>query len=228
MEALLNGETVKRRTRRDSGPGSRPHRRNGQFFNCPYCGDEFYRRASFIARGITKTCGKRECISKSMQKAGNPFWGKSHSDEVRIALSEARTATPPKKEWKFGRGRQPGSKDGPEARARKAERMRKRWSENRDVMLAYVQAAPKPREEQRYRRNFTPWQRLNWKADKCAWCSSTEDLILDHVIPVMDDGFNVKENSQTLCQPCNMWKSIYVDRPSHLARLALQGGLVKG
>ena len=63
-------------------------------------------------------------------------------------------------------------------------------------------------------------------ADKCAWCDATENLELDHIVPVRDDGFNIKENAQTLCKPCNLWKSIYVDRPSHLARLALQGGSV--
>lgn len=219
----MSEEPVKRRTRIDSGPGSRPHRRNGQFFNCQECGKEFYRRASFIARGITKTCGDRACISVSMQKEKNPFWGKEHSDEVKAALRDAKTARPYNPGGR-GLGRKTGSKDGPEARARKSERMRKRWEENRDKMLAMFDHAPKPREEQRYRQNFTPFQRKEWKATECAWCSSTEELILDHIVPVVDGGVNIRENAQTLCQPCNIWKSVYVDRPRYLARLAIQGG----
>lgn len=223
----MEGEAPKRRTRKDSGPGARPNRRNGRFFDCPYCGDQFYRKASFIARGITKTCGKRECISKSMMKENNPFWGKEHSPEVRDALRSAATAKPEGAKRRRS-GPPKGYQHTPQARAKMSEALRRRWATNRDTMLSYIKRNDLPREEQRYRRNFTPWQRLNWKADKCLWCSSTEELILDHIIPVMDGGVNLKENSQTLCQPCNIWKSIYVDRPSHLARLALQSGLVEG
>lgn len=216
-------EEPKKRTRRDAGKGARPYRRNGQFFNCVACGEEFYRKASFIARGITKTCGKSECISVSMQREKNPFWGKEHSPEVREALSKAKTANPPKPPKHTA---MIAKQKSPEGRAAVSERMRKRWAENRDAMLALFSSTPKPREEQRYRKNFTPFQRKAWKADKCAWCASTEKLILDHIIPVMDGGFNLKENAQTLCQPCNIWKSINVDRPAHIARLALQGGSV--
>ena len=195
--------------------------RTGQEFTCMACGEAFYRRPSFIKRGITKTCGKRECISVSMQKENNPFWGKDHSPEVRAALSEARTArSSPRPRHTAMVDRQKSS----EGRQAASERMKRRWAENRDAMLALFQTEQKPREEQRYRRNFTPWQRENWKADKCFWCDATDDLILDHIIPVMDEGTNIRENAQTLCQPCNIWKSVYVDRPAHLARLKLQGG----
>lgn len=208
----------KRRTRRDSGPGARPHRRNGQTFICQVCAAEFYRKASLIRRGITKTCGKRECISAYMQKENNPFWGKSHSPEVRAALAEAKTARPPRHTAMV---RHQQSSEG---RAQTSERMRRRWAENRDAMLALFQAPPKPREAQRYRKNFTPWQRKNWKAGECAWCASQSDLVLDHIIPVLDGGVNLRENAQTLCQPCNIWKAVKIDRPSYLARLAIQGG----
>ncbi len=205
-----------------SGPrsGPRPYRRNGQTFVCQYCQKEFYRKASFIKRGITKTCGDRECISKSMQGDGNPYWGKNHSEEVKIALRAAKTARPPNK-FRGHRFGDNGEKHSPETRAKMAANMRRRWAENRDGMLALFQKSPpKPREEQRYRRNFTPWQRQNWRADKCLWCDSIENLVLDHIIPVADGGINLKENCQTLCQPCNIWKSTYIDRPRYLAGLA--------
>lgn len=212
-------EKPTRRTRSDAGVGGRPYRRNGQTFTCPHCGDEFYRKASFIKRGITKTCGKRECISVSMSKENNPFWGKEHSEEVLSKLREAKTATPRKKT-----GPPKGYKHTPEARAKMSEALRLRWATNRDAMLSKFQTPPKPREEQRYRKNFTPWQRKNWKSDKCLWCEATEDLVLDHVVAVVDGGLNIKENAQTLCRTCNIWKAVYIDRPVFLARLALQGG----
>lgn len=198
-------------------------RMNGRFFLCPFCNEKFYRKASFIKRGITKTCGKRSCISQSMLRDGNPFWRKIHSPEVREALKKARAAREgsprPRKKREFPAENYHHT---PEARAAIAEATRRRWRENRDVMLANNPPKTTPREEARYRRNFSPWQRKNWKGDKCQWCSSTEDLALDHIVPVVDGGFNCEGNAQTLCQPCNLWKSTYIDRPAHLARLALQ------
>lgn len=206
--------------------GPRPWRKNGQTFVCQYCGDSFYRKASFIKRGITKTCGKRECISKSAQGANNPYWGKNHSPEIKAALSEMKTANPPGKR-RYGPAK--GSfKHTPEARAKMSEALRQRWAANRDAMLALFQTAPKPREEQRYRRNFTPWQKANWKAEKCGWCGTKDSLVLDHIFPVSAGGTNIKENAQTLCQPCNLWKSANIDRPLHLAILAVRSGSVNG
>lgn len=207
--------------------GPRPNRQLGQTLQCMICNADFYRRPSYISRGISKTCGKRECISESMRRENNPFWGKDHSPEVREALSEARVARESSRPRRYGP--LPGAfKHTPETRAKMSEMVRERWRTNRDKMMAHLQTIPKVREDQRYRKNFTPFQRRTWKTDKCAWCATSEDLVLDHIIPVMDGGHNLKENAQTLCQPCNIWKSVYVDRPSHLARLALQGGLVEG
>lgn len=223
MEAFVQ-EASSRGPRADRGL-PRPAARKGQYFNCQSCGDEFYRRASFVRRGITKTCGKRECISVSMSGSSNPFWGKEHSPEVREGLSTMRTArpsdAPPRRRYGPEVG---GFKHTPEARAKIAEASRRMWAENRDKMLAAHPPKHKPREDQRYRKNFTPFQRKAWKADSCAWCATSENLVLDHIVPVRDGGYNLKENAQTLCQPCNMWKSVYVDRPMHLARLALQSG----
>lgn len=218
----MQDDTSTKRTRRDSGKGARPYRCNGQFFNCVACGKQFYRKASLVKRGITRTCGASECKSTASQKENNSFWGKSHSPEVREALSKVRTARP---EGKRRTGPPKGYKHTPEARDKMSAALRKRWAENRDVMLSYTVKLDKPREDQRYRKNFTPWQRREWKGEHCAWCQSTEELVLDHIVPVMDGGFNIRENAQTLCQPCNVWKMVYVDKPAHLARLALQGGL---
>jgi len=201
-------------------PVIRPWRRTGKQFPCMICGKLFYRRASQIARGITKTCGNPECKSKSMQGENNPFWGKDHPPEVRARIVASKILkhkgskmAPPK-----------GYKHTPEARAAMSAAVRERWRTNRDKMLAHLKHEEKPRSEMRYRKCFTRWQRQNWADTKCLWCDATDDLILDHIIPVVCGGKNVRENAQTLCQSCNLWKMKYVDRPLLLAGLGNQGG----
>lgn len=64
--------------------------------------------------------------------------------------------------------------------------------------------------QRRFRPNltkkFTQHQTRQWKGDACVRCGSTEKLELDHVIPRFMGGPTTKENSQTLCQKCNMKK----------------------
>lgn len=200
-----------------------PKARAGQNLTCPHCNESFYRRPSHVRRGITKTCGKRECISLSMQGEGNPFWGKTHSEETREALAKNPTAKPPGAKRT---GPPKGYKHTPEARAKMSAALKARWQTNRDKMLGYTKRSDRPREELRYRRNFSPWQRENWKEPKCVWCDAPDDLVLDHIIPVMCGGQNARENAQTLCQPCNIWKMRYVDRPLLLAGLVDRGSRI--
>lgn len=83
-----------------------------------------------------------------------------------------------------------------------------------------------PRARRRYRgtANFNALQRKTWINDKCAWCETTENLTLDHIIPVCAGGKATKKNAQTLCGPCNNWKAKHVDRPLARQQL-LSGGL---
>lgn len=55
--------------------------------------------------------------------------------------------------------------------------------------------------------------RKKWIDDKCARCGSTESLELDHIIPRFAGGPHTKENSQTLCRPCNRRKHLEEDLP---------------
>ena len=198
-----------------------PNIRTGQWLPCIACGELFWRRRSYIARGIRKSCGKRECKTIAMSGANNPFWGKSHSPET-LARIEASKRARPSPQRKGGPPK--GYKHTPEARAQMSAALRKRWAENRDKQLAAMRRDPKPREEQRYRRQFTPVQREEWADTKCRWCDATEDLVLDHIIPVMAGGINERRNAQTLCRSCNIWKMAHVDRPLFLAGLGSQGG----
>ena len=53
-------------------PGPRPYRKNGAMLRCVICGSEFYRRKSYLERGIKNTCGKSECKSQFFTGANNP------------------------------------------------------------------------------------------------------------------------------------------------------------
>jgi hypothetical protein len=182
-----------------------------------------YKTRAYLLRGHKRvTCGASECKTKAMQGENNPFWGKIHDEATRLRIREGRRARPPKKKT----GPPKGYKHTPEARAKITAALRERWAVNRDKMLKNLEhlRLNKPREEQRYRRNFTPLQRREWINTHCFWCQSTEDLVLDHIIPVSCDGVNERRNAQTLCRTCNLWKMAYVDRPLFLAGLGSKEG----
>lgn len=193
-----------------------PREKTGHDVPCFVCGRMVYKAAHYLARGFQKiTCGDPACKSEKFMGKNNPFWNRSHSEETRHLIKEGRAKNPPK-----GTGPKKGVfKQTLEARAKMSEALRRRWRENRDTMLSYTKQEPKPREQLRYRRNFTPHQRREWKGPFCEWCKVTEKLVLDHIIPVSCGGENERRNAQTLCTPCNLWKKDYVDRPLFLAGL---------
>lgn len=43
--------------------------------------------------------------------------------------------------------------------------------------------------------------------NKCAGCSATKHLEIDHVIPLREGGLNVLENLQVLCYSCHLEKT---------------------
>lgn len=198
-------------------------KRSGQVFICKYCGDEYYRRPSHVLRGITRTCGKATCKSADVLGERNPFWGKNHSPETLEKIAAGRTV---------GNRQKTGSKGykhTKEAREKMSAASKERWLINRDMMLASRARGENHHFRKinyipRYRQNFTEVQKREWKSDKCAYCTSIENLVLDHIIPVMAGGKRERHNAQTLCQPCNLWKMWFVDRPYYLSWLGSQGG----
>lgn len=203
-----------------------PNIKTGQMISCVICGAERYRTAAYIKRGARMTCGSAECKTALHKGSNNPFWGKTHTAETKAKIEATIRARPtPRRKG----GPPKGWKPTAEARAAVSAALKERWRTNRDAMIA---ALPRGEEhhlrksnyEPRYRANFSTAQRREWTGLSCVWCAAENDLVLDHIIPVTAGGKAVKDNAQTLCQPCNLWKMWNVDRPLCLAGLGNQGG----
>ena len=195
--------------------------RQGIESTCLVCGTVFYRGPANIKLAKPKFCS-RACMDKFRTGRGNPFWNRKHSDETRKKISAAR------KGKCLGNKNALGYKHIDEAKKRIGEASKLLWESQRDMMLeSRLNGKDHPLHklphERRYRKNFTPRQRKEWKADKCAFCGITRDLELDHIIPIFNGGKNVRENCQTLCRGCNLWKTHNIDVPAYYAALAIQG-----
>lgn len=198
-------------------------KRTGQELPCPICQAPVYYEPLQIARGVQKTCGNIDCKRANMSGRRNPYWGKKHSLETKAKIRANRT--PPKKKT----GPPKGWTHSPEARARISQSVRERWRVNRDLMMSQLPRGDdhpfrKLRDDNREGLYFTPWQRQNWIGGSCLYCEAPDDLVLDHIIPVMAGGRNLQSNSQTLCRKCNLWKAKYVDLPYYWATLGSKGG----
>ena len=201
--------------------GAKRGQHSGQFFTCPICGKEFYRLPSQIARGLTKTCSKA-CLGIYFTSGNNPFWGKTHSAETRAKLSASHTGV------KTGPNKKKGRIPDAEERGKRSERMKLFWRTHREKMRANLPRGEnhpfhKNPIERRYRTEWTPTQRRDWKDAQCLWCAGTDALVLDHIIPIFMGGGRYRANAQTLCQTCNTWKLWHIEVPQWHALQAAQG-----
>ena len=199
----------------------RPYHPTGASFRCEACSKWFYRSPAQIKNGSTRSCSK-ECQSKIFSGKGNPFWGRSHSEETKKKVSDSR------KGKCIGNQNAKGYNHTEEARKKIGEASKRLWLENRDKMIASLPRGihhrfRKPPELLKHRKQFTPRQRREWKDAECFYCKSKEHLDLDHIIPIFDEGINARENAQTLCRSCNLWKVYHVDLPRYYAALAIRG-----
>jgi len=71
---------------------------------------------------------------------------------------------------------------------RRYYKSRKRWDKLRDKLTAQV-----------YERDGAT----------CKDCGTTEDLTIDHIVPLSKDGTNDIENLQVLCMKCNCTKGVH-------------------
>lgn len=201
-----------------------PRKKIGHYIPCPICGEEFYKKPSDYKFKKKSTCGKPTCTSEYFRGERNPFWGKNHTEDSKAKMSESLV--------KLGGERLKGIKKkpmSPESRLSRSVAMKLQWKENREARMAALPRGEdhhwqKPPQERRHRHHFSPWQRNEWKGDKCIWCDSTDNLVLDHILPIAAGGPTIRENSQTLCQPCNLWKMWFVDRPLSIVVKATSGG----
>lgn len=199
-------------------------KKTGTTVICPGCNEPYHRPRHNILHGTKKTCTLK-CSGIMRRGAGNPFFGKHHPPEVLEAIAAKNRANPPK-----GTGPKKGIfKHTDEAKKKMSDALRERWRTKRADMLSYASSGlntpyqeiyPAPR----WKVCFTRAEKRDWVGTKCAYCFATDDLVLDHIIPVICGGINEKTNSQTLCQSCNRWKMKYVDRPLYFAILGSKRG----
>ena len=161
-------------------------------------------------------------MGKTFEGMNNPFWGRSHSDETRAKISKGR------KGHTLGNQHARGYKHTEAARQKIVAASKRLWAEHREKMLKNRPRGPanhmyKLPELRVYRQDWTPVQRREWIEPQCRWCGSIEHLILDHIIPLCLDGGRYRENAQTLCQPCNLWKLYNVDLPMWKSSQAKHG-----
>lgn len=196
--------------------------RKGKEFNCRQCGKLFYRGPAQITNGSIHHCSMA-CLGKSMmgsQAKMFGFGGRRHSEATKQKISESRKGKNLKNQTALG------YKHTKEARQKIREASIRLWRESRDKML---QALPRGedncmyRGNNRYLREFTPLQKREWKDKTCKWCGTTENLQLDHIIPVWMQELRIRENAQTLCHHCNLWKRQFVETPMYLAFKAVKG-----
>jgi 5-methylcytosine-specific restriction endonuclease McrA len=90
----------------------------------------------------------------------------------------------------------------------KAQKARRR----REAALhALEQARPAPpRKTRRPRNDNDVWRQLKREVlaiGRCVCCGKTEDLTVDHIVPLAAGGSNSRRNLQCLCRPCNYAKA---------------------
>ena len=192
--------------------------------NCPVCSTPFWRHRHNIQSGTKLTCSLK-CSGVTRRGEGNPFFGKRHSPEILARIAAKNKANPPKTH-----GPKKGSfKHTPEAKAKMSAALRERWRTKRADMLAYARNGKNEpydaiNPEPRHRFIFTKTQKRDWTGKECTYCFKRSDLVLDHIIPVICGGKNIRDNAQTLCQDCNRWKMRYVDRPMYSALVGSERG----
>jgi 5-methylcytosine-specific restriction endonuclease McrA len=200
-----------------------PRAKTGVFTTCPSCQNIYYRQQHNIRNNTQLTCSIK-CSAISRIGEGNHYWGKKHTPETRATISAAVRANP-----SVGTGPKKGYKHTPEARAKMTAALTERWRLKRQSMMEFCSSGQNQPykdivNEPRYRFIFTKTQKREWTEAICSWCPAVSDLVLDHIIPVICGGINIKANAQTLCQDCNRWKMKHVDRPLYHAILGHKRG----
>lgn len=57
-----------------------------------------------------------------------------------------------------------------------------------------------------YNAGYIDWDKVRELDDVCVWCGATDNLTLDHIVPLSKGGDNRIDNLQILCRSCNAKK----------------------
>lgn len=181
-------------------------RRRGQTLTCEVCDNSFYRQASMIEAGKSRFCSEPCRIKAHEMKLVDRTGPRPNRNMgAKIACMFCGELTYRKRSMiERNIAKTCGKTECISAYGRHLWGLAPRDPE--------TIALPRPKRKIRAT-NFSPLQRKAWLEPKCAYCRTTQNLTLDHIIPVCAGGKSVRENAQTLCGPCNNWKATNLDRP---------------
>lgn len=191
-------------------------KRRGVNLKCEVCESEFYRPQSMVTAGKARFCSegcRQEGFRRKLIDRTGPRPERKNGTEITCAVcGDARY----RRQSLLERGIDKTC--GKQACVSTWARAQWGLGPQDPVILSL----PKNRRGPRRPTLFTQAQRREWLGSHCVWCGATENLVLDHVIPVCAGGHSVRENAQTLCGPCNNWKAMTMDRP--MARRQTRSG----
>lgn len=178
--------------------GSRP--KLGYTIECMTCGKSVYRKSSHAKRNALHFCSE-SCRIKAL-----------HNNEIDLKQSVSGEKKRDRVSFKCcicGTGKH--------QKRSYFDRNVNKTCGNRDCISAYGRSLwklpPFPTELRKIAKgpsrrptNFTAKQRNKWLGNRCVRCGATDNLCLDHIIPVCAGGTSTHDNAQTLCQPCNNLK----------------------
>lgn len=101
--------------------------------------------------------------------------------------------------------------NNPLAKEKKREKQRLWGRNNKDKLI--TKTKNRRAREQSCGGHISPkeWRELLLEANyKCQKCGATEDLTLDHIVPIFLGGSGNKHNGQVLCRSCNSQKGIKI------------------
>lgn len=173
-------------------------KRKGEEITCIVCGKKVYKRPYDLKRGGGKVCSPK-CNAIARSK-GLIKWKPPHppktGEEIACVICGKKVY---RKRSYIDRGinKTCGSKACLSAYGR--------------LQLGLDPLKPENIGKERHQVDKTtvwlPSQKKAWLDTKCAICGSTENLQLDHIVPVFLGGKTERDNAQTLCAICHMKKS---------------------
>lgn len=193
------------KARRDGDIKGNPRR--GRLVKCHSCGTETYKKQSRIRRDLLHFCSDR-CRLKAISENQIDRKFDQASEKKRTGIKFRCCICGREKYQRVSYHQRGVNKTCGNPKCVSAY-ARSLWN----LPPFNEQTRKRPKSPSRRATNFTAKQRKEWLGETCEFCGAKDNLCLDHIIPVSAGGQSVRENAQTLCQPCNNWKVKVFDRP---------------